>query len=330
MLIKRELIMPDIMSHILMGYEVLNKLPKDNIFKDAATDHSGLFNNGLQGPDPFFYSSSFPFSKQSYGELGNLMHKEKTGLFLLGLIDSLKNSKVCSEMKAACLCGLICHYCLDTICHPYIFYFSGFDYSGKHPEYSVCHKRFETILDMLLVKQKIKEPSRFIDRSHFLDTSDDKLCAYQDFSKEIMNTYEISISPSEYLKSLRHMQYALRLLHDPIGLKSPFFVLLDRLFHTHGIYSASIFDYKKIKAIDYANLSHEKWKHPVTGELSSDSFLDLFEAARANAIEKISAANDYLVGKSDKSLLINFFPDLDYDTGLADEAKMLYHKCIFE
>lgn len=322
--------MPDIMSHILMGYDVLNRLPTSNSFKQAAAEYSGLFNDGLQGPDPFFYMENFPWNKRSLGNIGNLMHKEKTGVFLLNLIESLGSSDNCPEMKAACLCGLICHYCLDTICHPYIFYFSGFDYSGKHPEYSVCHKRFETILDMLLVKQMVKEPPHFINRAAFLETSSDVLCAYEDFSKEILVLYGKSISPAICLKSLRHMKYALGLLHDPIGLKRPLILLSDRIFRTHGMYNAAIYDYNKIKSIDYANISHETWKHPVTGEASNDSFFDLYEKSIANAIKMISAANDYLNGKCDKSTLQGLFPDLDYDTGLNGKEPMAFHRCLFD
>ncbi|MBK5252211.1 MAG: zinc dependent phospholipase C family protein [Peptostreptococcaceae bacterium] len=128
--------MPDIMSHILMGYDVLNDLPSSNSFKQSVAKHSGLVNNGLQGPDPFYYLGNFPLGKRSLEYIGNLMHKAKTGVFLLDLIESLGSSDSCTEMKAACLCGLICHYCLDTICHPCIFYFSGFDYSGNQPTVS--------------------------------------------------------------------------------------------------------------------------------------------------------------------------------------------------
>ncbi len=322
--------MPDIMSHILMGYDVINNLPSSNSFKQAAANHSGLFNDGLQGPDPFFYLENFPWGKHSLKNIGNLMHKEKTGVFLLDLIESLGNLGNCPEMKASCLCGLICHYCLDTICHPYIFYFSGFDYSGNNPKYSVCHKKFETILDMLLVRQMVKEPSRFITRADFLETSEDVHCAYEDFSKEILLLYGKSISTAMCLKSLRYMKYSLKVLHDPIGLKRPLILLSDSIFRTHGMYSATVYDYKKIKSIDYANISHETWKHPVTGEASTDSFFDLYEKAAANAVKLISAADDYLNGKFDKSELQGLFPDLDYNTGLKGDDPMVFHKCLFD
>jgi len=115
--------MPDIMSHIFMGYDVLNALPEKNNFKISAAKHEGLFNDGLQGPDPFLYREIFPWNRSSISDIGNRMHKEKTGAFLLGLLNDLRISENCNDMKSACICGLICHYSLDTICHPYIFYF---------------------------------------------------------------------------------------------------------------------------------------------------------------------------------------------------------------
>ncbi len=322
--------MPDIMSHIFMGYDVLNALPEKNNFKISAAKHEGLFNDGLQGPDPFLYREIFPWNRSSISDIGNRMHKEKTGAFLMGLLNDLRISENCNDMKSACICGLICHYSLDTICHPYIFYFSGFDYSGKHPEYSVCHKKLETILDMLLVKKMIKEPPRLIDRSAFLETSDDVLCAYEDFAKWIYHLYGELITPEEVLKSLKTMKRSLKLLHDPLGLKKPLFALSDVLLKTKGLCMASVYDPKKIKSFDYANVSKERWRHPVTGEYSNKSFYNLYKEAVSEAVVKISAANEYIEGNLKKSELENFFPDLNYDTGLSGYDKMVFQNCLFD
>jgi len=322
--------MPDIMSHIFMGYDVLNALPGKNIFKISAANHPGLFNDGLQGPDPFLYREIFPWNRRSTSDIGNIMHKEKTGAFLSGLLREFRISENCNEMKFACICGLICHCSLDTICHPYLFYFSGFDYSGRHPEYQICHKRLETILDMLLVKKMIKEPPRLIDRSAFLETSDDVLCAYEDFAKLISTLYRESISPEVVLKSLKTMKHSLKLLYDPYGFKKPFFALSDSLLGTKGLCRASVYDIKKIKSIDYANVTNEKWRHPVTGEYSNKSFFDLYGEAVSDAVVRISAANEYIEGNLEENELESFFPDLDYDTGLAGDAKMVYKNCLFD
>src|SRR6056297_68144 len=322
--------MPDIMSHIFMGYDVLNALPEKNKFKLSAAKHPGLFNDGLQGPDPFLYRELFPWTRSSASDIGNIMHKEKTGASLMGLLKYLRVSESCFEMRSACLFGLICHYSLDTVCHPYIFYFSGFDYSGKHPNYLICHKKLETILDMLIVKKMIKEPPRLIDRSAFLETSNDVLCAYEDFAKWISQIYGESIAPEEILKSLKTMKRSLRLLYDPYGLKKPLFSLSDLLLGTKGLCRASVYDPANIKSIDYANVSRESWRHPVTGEYSNKRFFVLYEEAVSDALVRISAADEYIKGRLDKGELENFFPDLDYDTGLLGNTKMVFQKCLFD
>ena len=327
---KRGVFMPDILSHIFMGYDVLNKLSETNKFKSSARMHPGLFNDSLQGPDPFLYSEIFPWNRSSLSGIGNRMHKEKTGEFLMGMLNDLAICKDCTDMKSACIFGLICHYSMDTICHPYIFFFSGFDYTGQDPEYAAHHKRLETILDILLAEKMLCKAPKLIDRSAFLETSDDVLCAYGDFSKWISHLYGKTISASEILKSLKTMKLSLRLLHDPFGFKKPLFALTDSFLGTKGLCRASVYDTEKIKSIDYANTANKRWRHPVTGEYSNKSFFDLYQDAVSHAVVRISAADSYIKGDLEKSKLEKIFPNLDYDTGLAGNGKMIFQNCLFD
>lgn len=322
--------MPDMMTHIFMGHDVLNGLPEKNIFKKAAMQNIGLFNDGLMGPDPFFYNGIFPWDRYSLSHIGHLMHREKTGTFLLSLIGSLDTTEECLDKRTSYLAGLICHYVLDTTAHPYIYYFSGVNSTGDDPKYDVCHKRLEIILDMLLIRQRFKEPVHRIEKSSLLDTSDETLCAFKDASKNLRMLYGKPVPPEEFLQSLRYMQKAIWALRDPYGLKKPLFALLDRVLKTNGLYAASVYDSRKIKSLDYGNRQREIWLEPSTGEPRSESFFDLYETAVGSARKKISMAHEYLMEHAGKEDLSVLFPDISYNTGRTGEEAMIHHRCLFD
>lgn len=321
--------MPDLMSHIFMGHDVLNALPEKNRFKKSAVRSIGVFNNGLQGPDPFFYNGALPWNKHSLSHLGDLLHREKTGAWLRGLIRILENDSDCLEKRTAYLAGLICHYTLDTTAHPYIFFFSGVDPEGRRPEFSVCHKRLEIILDMLLIRKKIKEPAHRLVKADLLDASEDTLCAYRDASSLLGSLYGKTVPPRLFLDSLSAMKKTLGLLHDPLGIKTPLFRGLDRLLRTRGLYEASVYSPSKLGKVDYANQNRNPWRHPATGETRSESFFDLYDLAVERARVRLLKADAFLSGSAEESLLEEAFPDLDYDTGLPPGHEMRFHRCLF-
>lgn len=68
-------------------------------------------------------------------------------------------SKQQKEEGMAFLCGFICHYVGDSICHPYVYGRIGYDIQNPGGYYHGLHAKLENDIDALLLK-KYKRKSR--------------------------------------------------------------------------------------------------------------------------------------------------------------------------
>lgn len=101
--------MPDIVVHTKFGAEVFERLRPD-IDRD-------IYNFGLLGPDPYlFYRFYLPPFRNRVNRYSAVMHRERTGDFLMELAGRAEHSR---EVLSY-LCGFLCHYALDSVTHPYI------------------------------------------------------------------------------------------------------------------------------------------------------------------------------------------------------------------
>ena len=103
--------MPNNYTHYRFGKEVAALLPEAQ--RRCVGRFRRMYDMGLHGPDIFFYHS--PFRKKRQGSLGELFHN-MTGQEFFGAAFAAAER----EAAQAYLYGLLAHYCLDSICHPYI------------------------------------------------------------------------------------------------------------------------------------------------------------------------------------------------------------------
>ena len=103
--------MPAPYTHDRFGSDLLNTLPAD--IRRTVTRFPQLFRVGLQGPDIFFYYH--PAFKTAIGAIGPAAHKQSGTEFFTNA------AKVAdTEAGQAYLWGLLAHYALDSVCHPYV------------------------------------------------------------------------------------------------------------------------------------------------------------------------------------------------------------------
>ncbi|AIF42684.1 zinc dependent phospholipase C family protein [Virgibacillus sp. SK37] len=287
--------MPNIWTHILFCEEVADAVKKPYPF----SKYENYMKLGAQGPDPFFYHNFWPWIKEGpVQEIGNLLHTEKCGDFLVDLITSAKNK---SEHIKAYVYGFITHHILDRNTHPYIHYRAGYD-GNKH-------QKLEVIIDTLLMEKyhnlkTWKSPVyKEIDVGLSLDR---ELCDFLD--EAIRRNYsQIKQESHRYIqKSYRDMKLALRLLSDPYGWKNVLFSNLISSFSHQPIQN------KK----DYLNMKNKTWNHPATNERFTDSFMDLYSQAKAEGFEILSEVQRYWNNKDTSSKYLHeLIGDISYDTG---------------
>lgn len=106
--------MPSHYAHHRFGSEVLPSIPAGR--QRQIQRFRRLYNIGLQGPDLFFYFN--PFLNTEIGSLGRQYHRMTGREFFTQACDILRNNP--SEGGTVYLYGLLGHYCLDSLLHPFV------------------------------------------------------------------------------------------------------------------------------------------------------------------------------------------------------------------
>ena len=108
-------IMPAIYAHDRFGAKVSELV--NGQLKDTIHAHYTQFQIGLQGPDIFFFYR--PWSKNKVNQYGTHLHGISAyPFFKHALLVVRKKGRGSKEY--AYLMGFICHFILDSECHPYV------------------------------------------------------------------------------------------------------------------------------------------------------------------------------------------------------------------
>lgn len=140
--------MPAIYAHLRFGQETLRYLPSP--FPYLIRHYPEAFLLGTQGPDILFYHQ--PLKKNELREHGSYLHTLSGKEFFLEqakkLVEGVRTNDVREVFErhgahAAYVCGFLCHFTLDAVCHPFI------DYNSC---YELSHARIESEFDKYLLR----------------------------------------------------------------------------------------------------------------------------------------------------------------------------------
>ena len=107
--------MPSTYAHRRFGANVLDHLPAP--LRKKLEAHRELYDIGLHGPDLLFYyhaEKSTPVAA-----LGNAMHDEPGRMFF-DRARRVVHEEADREAALAYALGFVCHFALDSTCHPYV------------------------------------------------------------------------------------------------------------------------------------------------------------------------------------------------------------------
>lgn len=139
--------MPGIYAHHHFGIRTYRQLSPE--LKSAIRKEKKLFEVGLMGPDLLFYH--MPVKKNDVMKYGYDMHDWKGRGFFEHAFEVIKNLK--PEERSghlAYIYGFLCHFAIDSQCHPYI--------EDKIAESGVGHIEIETEFDRMLMTMDGRDP----------------------------------------------------------------------------------------------------------------------------------------------------------------------------
>ncbi len=311
--------MADFLTHILLADAVLERLESRRVL-EGVTKNRSLYHLGAQGPDPLFFYNCFPSSgKGPLKDLGGVLHRQKTGAFLqygFGLLQNVSYDKNWMDL-AIYLCGFICHFTLDRMLHPYVYWATdhwiwGVDGTPR----KVTHQQVEIALDVIYWKEMRGTQASKVRTRKLVDIGPHWPQGVAIFLTEAFKAfYGIEPEQKELNKILSDFYRGHDLLYDPKGWKRALINWLDSF--TGGGIKPPKTPYPVIcdATIDWANRKKRTWVDPFAqGEARVTSIDELLEDAADTAAIHINTLFSRIFRNES---IDDLFPDLSYITGIA-------------
>lgn len=274
--------MPAIICHHIFGEDAATSLPEGML---EGEEELLAFLLGNQGPDPLFARFSTPPSRaRSVHELGHRMHDGRCDKALASFRSGVEHLPRADErIGRAFVLGLLAHYRLDSICHPFVFAqqeaLAAADPSlaGSQNE---LHALIESDIDSWILWEKrrvtvLERPAH----ANLMRTDRIGRVAGALFSQAALGVYGVGLGAGEYAAAVDDYELEYRLLDPAGGPVARMAGAFERMARPHSF--AEAMAHRVVRSCDCAaaNLEGRPWMDPSSGEERHESFADLFDAA---------------------------------------------------
>ncbi len=189
--------MPTTYAHYKFGKEVISALPRP--LQSAIDNNTELFDIGVHGPDILFYYN--PIKKNPVTAQGYELHDKMADEFFRHALEVVKTAEDPAAARAY-IYGVICHFALDSECHPYI--------EKMIQTSGISHSEIEMEFDRFLLKGDYINPVRHLATKH-IDPSRE--------NGEVIAPFYEELTAEDIEKALEGMIFYHKLLHAPGMLK---------------------------------------------------------------------------------------------------------------
>lgn len=213
--------------------------------------------------------------------------------------------------------GYVCHYLLDSTVHPLVISqvnaLCGAGVEGLTTEDAhEVHAVIETELDELVLTAKRGEtvatyhPATSVlrGRDSMLDT------VGRLYAGAVDDAFGLAMPKGMFKSAVRAERAAQRALYSPTGAKRAVLSAAERLVRPHAMTGAMSHRAAERATSAFANDERAPWRHPATEAVSRASFWDLYDQARAGALDAIKAmdADDFDLAASHRLTAdVNFY-----------------------
>ncbi|MFI3171626.1 MAG: zinc dependent phospholipase C family protein [Eubacteriales bacterium] len=189
--------MPAFYTHARFGAKVLEALSPD--IREIANKYPELFYIGLQGPDILFYHKAYQGNEIS--KAGYAQHRKAGYEFFEPARQIIRESDN-QEAAFSYIAGFICHFTLDSQCHPYI--------GTVEQDTKLSHAEIEAEEDRYLMIQDGKDPLRHL--------AVNQVVISELNTAVIAEFFEVTVQ-EDIRRALRHMKFFSRLFCAPSKCK---------------------------------------------------------------------------------------------------------------
>ena len=272
--------MPYNFTHALVGLTALQHTSE--AVSTLVSANLGEFLIGTMGPDPYFGDSMpKPLFTECRLDLAEKLHTLDARSLFAALFPLAEDSAA----KQAYVLGFLCHFLLDTNAHPYI----EARFSGK------AHTPAEIQIDLMMASRVSfagvpEKPRLFYKTAHLIEL--DELHTQLSRSLFAMETR------GAFARGFRKWIRVNTLSYDPSNRKLRFFSKLESLFHVPGKITSFLVS-RHPDPDDRLNLRHGVWRAPWVETARTESFVELFDRACAEAPDLMNTALQAMVSGDD-------------------------------
>lgn len=306
--------MPAIITHDLFAKDIYGAAFESI---GGTRDEAEAFLLGNQGPDPLFFVGA-DVRYLAWRDLGSALHRRQPAELLVAFKRAVPQLPSSSRSTArAYVLGFACHYLLDRAVHPLVFCqertLTGAGVEGLTPDdHSEVHAVIETDLDELALTAKRGESvASFNPARSILKGSDAMLSTVSRlYAAAVRDALGSSIPENLFRASVRADRAAQRVLYSPSGAKRRALGILERTVRPHSMLAALSHRGTERAETPFANEQGEPWTDPFTGQGRTESFWDLYENARAEALAALATLDDDEFGEAEARQLaadLNFY-----------------------
>jgi hypothetical protein len=292
--------MPGFITHYLCAQAALKRLPSE--VQAILNKYPSIYNIGAQGPDIFFYYLPGLIKKRVKG-VGNLIHRENAGGFLLAMGDDIKEvyTKDEQEVVFAYASGFITHYTLDAAAHPYVY--AKTDLKERNIMINrVEHRKFETAIDVLMLKlMSGSTPSAYKLWQLICGDAVQMRSAAGAVSQAIRSVHGREVQAREVYKAMRYMVQLTRILQSSKGKRKRLMELAENAMLGAPVVSSIIHMQQYDDKEDCLNINKTPW-NKVTHK--NNSFMELYQTAVDSGVTMIQGLYAYKTGELSRDALI--------------------------
>lgn len=318
--------MPSIVTHELFSKDVLKNVKhSDNI--DLNT-----YKIFAQSFDMLFYYSFFlPMFGKKERDLANYAHTHEVNNYFKNIITYIESHDLTNNSQVlGYLYGSICHYVLDSYCHPYVFYFTGDANQDKSKRGE--HERMEVSLDAYMLKYKENQE---LCKSNMTNRLFPKVIvspALRDcIETTFVNTFGVDKMGKKYFRGVRTGRFIMRyFVTDRQGIKKQVYKVKDLLVPSKTRkYQYFSFYIKKIDPF-FLNDNHKTWLYPAMPSINRKySFVELYNESVKDASKIINSIDSYFHGQKKLEDVLTLIGNNSYVTGV-DASEVHYMTYFYE
>lgn len=269
--------MPGYITHYLWGTDSYKEIP-DRKLKKTISENRYSYGLGLLGPDLFFYF--MPTTLNIKPNMGNIMHKKKTGEFFRQLINSvtLIDNDRDFDTALAYIEGFMGHYILDTSVHPYVYYRIG---TKADNSTLGIHFGLETDIDRkVFFRQKGKRLSEFRNNNVINLSPRERNVIANLLSSAILATYSTNITTRLIKAAMVSFSLESKLLSDKNNRKYKVMNAIEKATFRYDFISPLLAN-DIVHTVDPCNELHSEWCNPWdTGQKSTESVWEIMKKAK--------------------------------------------------